>query len=158
MGAVAPLVTLFAQMAASEQDAFVDSSAVERCRVMMQKIVDKVKENLIRLEDAEAEALETFNGVKANLDATIKDLADLSVKLQLHIDDMNSCVLEEDIIRTAAAEKKNRNKDMLDTAKSMCDAFKHEFEVATEGRNEERDLLRIIKQMAEKRMVKYRDA
>merc|ERR1712039_200561 len=30
--------------------------------------------------------------------------------------------------------------------------------VATEGRNEERDLLRIIKQMAEKRMVKYRDA
>merc|ERR1712151_1071916 len=123
MSEVAPLVTLFAQMAASEQDAF-----------------------------------ETFNGVKANLDATVRDLGELSVKLQAHIDDMNSCVLEEDIIRTAAAEKQNRNQDMLDTCNSMCDSFEHEYEVATEGRNEERDLLRIIKQMAEKRMVKYRDA
>merc|ERR1712072_308032 len=86
------------------------------------------------------------------------DLGSLSVKLQAHIDDMSSCVLEEDIIRTAAAEKRNRNQDMLDTCNAMCDSFAHEFEVATEGRNEERDLLRIIKQMAEKRMVKYRDA
>ena len=36
--------------------------------------------------------------------------------------------------------------------------FKHEFEIATEGRNEERDLLSIIKTMAENRMVRYRDA
>ena len=35
MHLVAPLVSLFAQMAASEQDAFVDSTAVERCRAMM---------------------------------------------------------------------------------------------------------------------------
>merc|ERR1719230_394031 len=125
---------------------------------MMERIVQKVEENLLRLEEAEKEALETFNGVKANLDATIRDLGELSVKLQLHIDDMNSCVLEEDIIRTAAAEKRNRNKEMLDTCNTMCDAFEHEYETATEGRNEERDLLRIIQQMAEKRMVKYRDA
>ena len=47
---------------------------------------------------------------------------------------------------------------MLETATAMCDAFRTSYEVATEGRNEERDLLRIIKQLAEKRMVKYRDA
>ncbi len=109
MSDIAPLVTLFAQMAASEQDAFVDSTAVDRCRAMMERIVSKVHENLARLEEAEEEALETFNGVKANLDATVRDLGELSVKLQAHIDDMNSCVLEEDIIRTAAAEKRNRN-------------------------------------------------
>lgn len=40
----------------------------------------------------------------------------------------------------------------------MCDTFRHEYEIATEGRNEERDLLSIIKTMAENRMVRYRDA
>jgi len=40
----------------------------------------------------------------------------------------------------------------------MCESFRVSYETATEGRNEERDLLRIIKQLAEKRMVRYRDA
>jgi len=40
----------------------------------------------------------------------------------------------------------------------MCDTFAHEYEIATEGRNEERDLLSIIRTMAENRMVRYRDA
>merc|ERR1711981_266979 len=74
------------------------------------------------------------------------------------IDDMNACVLEEGIVMTAATEKVARNTEMLATATSMCDAFKTSYETATEGRNEERDLLRIIKQLAEKHMVRYRDA
>ena len=40
----------------------------------------------------------------------------------------------------------------------MCDSFEHEYNTATEQRNEERDLLNIIKQLAEKKMVKYRDS
>jgi hypothetical protein len=40
----------------------------------------------------------------------------------------------------------------------MCNTFKEEWETASEQRNEEMDLLNIIKQMAEKRMVAYRDA
>merc|ERR1712176_1302388 len=119
-------------MAASEQDAFVDSTAVDRCRAMMTRIVDTVHENLLRLEQAEEEALETFNGVKANLDATIRELGELTVRLQAHIDDMNSCVLEEDIVRTAASEKQRRNQEMLDTCNQMCDSFAHEYELATE--------------------------
>lgn len=59
---------------------------------------------------------------------------------------------------TAAKEKVARNTEMLSTATTMCAAFKNSYETATEGRNEERDLLRIIKQLAEKRMVRYRDA
>ena len=128
-----------------DEDAFVDSTAVDRVRAMMERIADTFHANLARLEEAEQAALETFNGVKANLDATIRELGDLSVRLQAHIDDMNSCVLEEDIIRTAASEKQRRNQEMLDTCNTMCESFAHEYEVATEGRNEERDLLRIIK-------------
>lgn len=46
---------------------------------------------------------------------------------------------------TLAKEKVRRNTEMLNVATSMCDSFKKEYDVATEQRNEERDLLRIIK-------------
>jgi len=71
---------------------------------------------------------------------------------------MSNCVLEEEVVMKTASSKVDRNTEMLETATKMCNTFKVEYEVATEGRNEERDLLRIIKVMAEKRMVRYRDA
>lgn len=58
---------------------------------------------------------------------------------------MEACVLEEETVMTAAAEKVRLNSDMLATATAMCDSFAEEYRVATEGRNEERDLLRIIR-------------
>lgn len=58
----------------------------------------------------------------------------------------------------AAAAKVARNTEMLEVATNMCNTFEHEYTVATEGRNEERDLLRIIRVIAEERMVRYRDA
>jgi len=45
---------------------------------------------------------------------------------------MNKCVLEEDIIMTAAAAKESRNTEMLATATAMCDSFRREYEDATE--------------------------
>ena len=35
IGKVAPLITMFAHMAASEEDDFVDQGAIERCKGMM---------------------------------------------------------------------------------------------------------------------------
>lgn len=71
---------------------------------------------------------------------------------------MHNCVNEESVVMTAATSKVDRNTNMLEVATAMCATFKHEYEIATEGRNEERDLLSIIKTMAENRMVRYRDA
>lgn len=71
---------------------------------------------------------------------------------------MGTCVLEEGLVMEAAEAKVARNTEMLEVATAMCDTFAHEYEVATEGRNEERDLLRIIRVIAEERMVRYRDA
>lgn len=70
---------------------------------------------------------------------------------------MHSCVNEEGVVMTAASAKVDRNTEMLTVATAMCNTFETEYEVATEGRNEERDLLSIIKTMAENRMVRYRD-
>lgn len=71
---------------------------------------------------------------------------------------MGTCVLEEGLVMEAAEAKVARNTEMLDVATAMCHTFEVEYETATEGRNEERDLLRIIRVIAEERMVRYRDA
>merc|ERR1719281_1028400 len=158
MHSYAPVITLFAQMAASEEDVFVDQSAVDRVRQMMADMMGTVRVNLDQLQSTEAALQEEFDTVSANLEETLRQLRALEARLSGHIDDMNACVLEEGIVMTAAKEKVSRNTEMLNTATTMCDAFKVSYETATEGRNEERDLLRIIRQLAEKHMVRYRDA
>jgi hypothetical protein len=158
MHAYSPVITLFAQMAASDEDVFVDQSAVDRVRQMMADMVGTVRVNLDSLQGAEAALQAEFDTVSANLEETLRQLGALEARLSGHIDDMNACVLEEGIVMTAATEKVARNTEMLDTATAMCNAFRVSYEVATEGRNEERDLLRIIRVMAEKRMVRYADA
>ena len=145
-------------MAADENDAFVDESAVERVRGLIENVIGTARVNLDELERAEAAALEEFRTVSANLEATLRDLAALKVRLNDHVSDMSNCVLEEEVVMKTASSKVDRNTEMLETATKMCNTFKVEYEVATEGRNEERDLLRIIKVMAEKRRVRYRDA
>jgi len=49
MSKIAPLVSLFAQMAASEQDGF-DESALTRCYEMMNFIISDIHANMERLE------------------------------------------------------------------------------------------------------------
>merc|ERR1719327_1119849 len=124
----------------------------------MEEMMGTVRGNLDALESAEAALQEEFDTVSANLEETMRQLRALEARLSGHIDDMSACVLEEGIVMTAATEKVTRNTEMLNTATAMCESFRVSYETATEGRNEERDLLRIIKQLAEKRMVKYRDA
>merc|ERR1712190_425707 len=158
MHSYAPVITLFAQMAASEEDVFVDQSAVDRVRQMMADMMGTVRVNLDQLQGAEAALQEEYDTVSANLEETLRQLRALEARLSGHIDDMNACVLEEGIVMTAASEKVTRNTEMLKTATAMCESFRVSYETATEGRNEERDLLRIIKQLAEKHMVRYRDA
>merc|ERR1712119_209589 len=140
------------------EDVFVDQSAVDRVRQMMADMMGTVRVNLDQLQGAEASLQEEFDTVSANLEETLRQLRALEARLSGHIDDMNACVLEEGIVMTAATEKVAGNTEMLNTAVAMCDSFKVSYETATEGRNEERDLLRIIKQLAEKHMVRYRDA
>jgi len=145
-------------MAASEEDVFVDQSAVDRVKSMMQEMVGTVRVNLDQLQSTEAALQAEYDTISANLQETLRQLRAIEARLQGHIDDMNACVLEEGIVMTAATEKVARNTEMLETAQAMCEAFRVSYETATEGRNEERDLLRIIKQLAEKHMVRYRDA
>jgi len=90
--------------------------------------------------------------------ATLRDLEALEFRLRSHIDEMGTCVLEEGIVMETASAKIERNTEMLEVATKMCNTFEIEYNVATEGRNEERDLLRIIRVIAEERMVRYRDA
>merc|ERR1712151_200112 len=98
MHAYAPVITLFAQMAASEEDVFVDQSAVDRVRQMMADMMGTVRVNLDELTGAEAALQEGFDTVSANL--------------------------EEGIVMTAATEKVSRNTEMLNPATAMCESFR----------------------------------
>merc|ERR1711981_440410 len=124
MHAYSPVITLFAQMAASEEDVFVDQSAVDRVRTMMNEMIGTVRGNLDALTYAEAALQEEFDTVSANLEETLRQLRALEARLSSHIDDMNACVLEEGIVMTAAKEKVARNTEMLNTATKMCDSFR----------------------------------
>merc|ERR1711981_712439 len=125
---------------------------------MMAEMVGTVRVNLDSLQGEEAALQEEFDGVSANLEETLRQLRAIEARLSGHIDDMSACVMEEGIVMTAAKEKVARNTEMLAVATEMCNTFELQYNTATEQRNEERDLLRIIKQLAEKHMVKYRDA
>jgi len=54
-------------MAASEEDVFVDESAVDRVRKMMLEMIGTVRGNLDQLQGAEAALQEEYDGVSANL-------------------------------------------------------------------------------------------
>merc|ERR1712072_390837 len=154
----APLIVTLAQMAASEENVFVQESSVEKVKALMNQVIGNVRVNLDSITDTEAKQQQEFDGIASSLNETLRKLKDLARKMRHHVDDMSKCVLEEEQVMGAAKTKQKRNQDMFDTAKKMCDTFKMEWETASEQRNEEMDLLNIIKTMAEKRMVAYRDA
>lgn len=154
----APVIVTLAQMAASEENVFVQESSVEKVKTLMNKVIGNVRVNLDTLTDTEAKQQQEFDGIASSLNETLRKLKDLARKMRHHVDDMSKCVLEEEQVMGAAKTKQRRNQDMFDTAKKMCDTFQREWDTATEQRNEEMDLLNIIKTMAEKRMVAYRDA
>jgi hypothetical protein len=127
-------------------------------RASEQKVIGNVRVNLDKITDVEAHQQQEFDGIAASLNETLRKLKSLAIKMRHHVDDMSKCVLEEEQVMGQAQTKQKRNQDMFDTASKMCNTFKEEWETASEQRNEEMDLLNIIKQMAEKRMVAYRDA
>lgn len=89
-------------MAASEEDMFVDVSAVDRCKAMMEEIIATCRANMEELQDSEDASQTTFNGIEANLQATLRELSNLEDRLVEHVDDMSRCVLEEDLVMTQA--------------------------------------------------------
>jgi len=50
----APVIVTLAQMAASEEDAFVQESSVEKVKALMQKVIGNVRVNLDAITDVEA--------------------------------------------------------------------------------------------------------
>ncbi len=148
----APAISLLATMAASEDDLFVDQTAVQRIRDMLTQMADTIADALDELQYNEANSKEAFEILSANLNQTILDLKSLNERLNDHISAMKQCVLAEGVIINQSTTKFDRNTKLLDAAVTMCDSFEHEYTTSTEGRNEELDLLKIIKVMAEKRI------
>ncbi len=161
--AYAPAVALLAQMATSDEDMFTDEGAVSKIREMLEGLIVKVQDALAADQLTEAIQLESFTKIKNNTEANIRDLKANEVRLSDHIDAMEQCVLEEDVIISKSKAKFERNSSLLKAAQEMCSAMADEYATATAARKEELELLVVVRGMVNKRLggvgqsVKSRD-
>jgi hypothetical protein len=56
-------------------------------------------------------------------------------------------MLEENVIMSSSEDKISRNTNLLDLSRKMCAAFEEEYHEATAGRNEELELLAVVRKM-----------
>lgn len=161
--AYAPAVALLAQMATSDEDMFTDEGAVSRIREMLEGLIEKINDALAEDQFAEATTVEAFKNMKANTEQNLRDLKASEVRLTDHIDAMEQCVLEEDVIISKSKAKFERNTNLLKAAEEMCSAMAAEYATATAARKEELELLVVVRGMVNKRLggvgasVKSRD-
>jgi hypothetical protein len=56
-------------------------------------------------------------------------------------------MLEENVIMSSSEDKILRNTNLLNLSVEMCAAFEAEYHEATAGRNEELELLAVVRKM-----------
>ena len=56
-------------------------------------------------------------------------------------------MLEENVIMSSSEAKIERNTNLLELSREMCAAFEAEYPEATAGRNEELELLAVVRRM-----------
>merc|ERR1712159_62259 len=64
----APVIAMFAQMATSEVDMFLDAGAVERIRGMLQQLLSNIEESLADYNEEETVAQDNYNVLRAKLE------------------------------------------------------------------------------------------
>jgi len=148
----APVIAMFAQMATSEVDMFLDAGAVERIRGMLQQLLANIEDSLADYNEEEAVAQENYNVLRAKLEQSIRDLTENQTNLEDHLEEMAQCILEEELLVAKSNEKINRNTNLLNLSVQMCAAFKEEYDAATASRNEELELLATVRRMVRRRL------
>merc|ERR1711990_467473 len=148
----APVIAVFAQMATAESDMFLDVAAVERIRGMLNQLVENIQNSLADYGAEENMAQETYLALRARLEQSIRDLTQMQTELEDHLEEMAQCILEEELLVAKSNEKINRNTNLLNLSVRMCAAFREEHAAATASRNEEMDLLAVVRRMVRRRL------
>ena len=148
----APVIALFAQMATSEVNMFLDAGAVNRVKSMLNQLFDNIEASLADYSHTEASELENFRNLKAKLEQSIRELEENKVLLEDHIEEMNMCLLQESLLIQKSEEKISRNTNLLELSVEMCAAFEAEHAAATASRREELDLLKTVRKMVKRRL------
>jgi len=148
----APVIAMFAQMATSEVDMFLDAGAVERIRGMLQQLLSNIEDSLADYNEEESVAQENFLELKAKLEQSIRDLTENQQNLEDHLEEMEQCILEEELFVAKSNEKINRNTNLYNLSVKMCEAFREEHAAATASRNEEMELLGTVRKMVRRRL------
>lgn len=148
----APVIALFAQMATSEENMFLDAGAVNRIKNLLKQLMTNISNSLKKYSMTEAIRKQAFLVLKGKLENSIAGLEANKMSLEDHIETMGQCVLEERVLVNASQTKLSRNTKLLNLSVSMCTAFENEYKAATASRDEELELLVEVRKMVKKRL------
>jgi hypothetical protein len=148
----APVLAMFAQMATSEQNMFLDVGAVNRIKSLLTELLSNISTSLNEYRVAEEGKKEAFLILQGKLNDSIVALSKNKMELEDHVETMQQCVLEEKVLVNASKTKLARNIKLFNLSKSMCAAFEKEFAAATNSRNEELKLLVQVRRLVKKRL------
>jgi len=110
----------------------------------LSKLLADLVADLQGVEDREKAAQEAFERYSASLKAMIETLTKNIQVTNEHITAMKKCVDEEKAIINTASAKLQRNDQLRESARNMCDCFAKEFTEATRNRLEEIKTIREI--------------
>ena len=127
------LLSILAQIS-SQRDILSDDTVLEKIKELLTHLKDNVLKSFQDYQDEEKKIEQDLNDRKTILQQYFASLQESEKKLVKDIEDMDSCLSVENSIVSAASDKKERNEGLMNSAKSMCDNFEHEYKEATDAR------------------------
>ncbi|EGR27349.1 Ndc1 nucleoporin protein, putative [Ichthyophthirius multifiliis] len=134
---MAPLLSAFASL--NQKENF--NQVLNQLEVLFQNLEKDLNQALSDAISVELERKQAYESIKTQYSKFREQLVDEQNHLEQYIEIMQSCVQKEQEIIDQAAEKISHNKNALEHAANMCISFEKSFQSATQGRNEEIDIL-----------------
>lgn len=127
------LLSIMAQIS-SQRDILTDNAALEKIKELLTNLKDNVLQSFQEYQEIEKKMEQDFSDRKKILDEYFASLQESEKKLIKNIEEMDSCLSVENSIISTASDKKERNEDLMNSAKSMCNNFENEYKEATNAR------------------------
>lgn len=137
-----PLTALLALRNTNEFSA----SEIAEVKNLFQNLLRDLESSRDAAIKTEQTRIEEYKAKVAQLTPVLEGLRATEQRLITYVDQMQTCVAQEEAISNQADSKVRNNQAALDKAIAMCQAFTDQFNNASHGRNSEIQLLETLKE------------
>ncbi|KAL4468885.1 hypothetical protein ABPG72_009155 [Tetrahymena utriculariae] len=142
-----PVMTALAQLAAKKLIA--DEALINNVMSLLRDFRASLEVDFQNLQESEQSAIEQYHTNKSRTEDFLFTLQKSQKDLQAELVKLSQCINNQSAIFTTAQAKLQRNTQLLDAAQNMCSSFKKEYDSATNARNQELELIEVIRQKLE---------